>query len=108
MITYFGTLYFLTFARASSSTPDATAVPGGIKVPNTGIPTTIPELFQFALKYLTALAYPLAFAAILYTAYLLIMSGGKPDGFATVKKNIVFVTTGLFLIIFAVIICKVR
>lgn len=77
-----------------------------IKLPVTTSPNTIPELFQRALQFLTALAYPLAFLAILYTAFLLIMAGGKPDGYAAVKKNIVYITIGLFLIIFAVIMMK--
>lgn len=53
------------------------------------------------LGLITSLAYPLAFLAILYSAYILISSVGKPEAFTTAKKNISFLLIGIFLIVFA-------
>jgi hypothetical protein len=54
------------------------------------------------IEILLSLAYPLAFASIVYSAYVLISSNGNPDAFTKVKKNILYMVTGLFLIIFSV------
>ena len=54
------------------------------------------------IEILLSLAYPLAFASIVYSAYVLITSNGNPDAFTKLKKNLTYLITGLFLIVFSV------
>ncbi len=49
---------------------------------------------------LITISYPLAFLALLFCAYLLISSAGNPDAYAKVKKNVMNVVIGVFLIVF--------
>jgi hypothetical protein len=65
---------------------------------------TVETLANNILDLLIWAAYPLAFLAFVYTSYLLIISMGKPEAYATAKKHILWVITGIFLIIFANII----
>jgi membrane glycosyltransferase len=55
------------------------------------------------IEILLSLAYPLAFAAIVYSSFILITSNGNPDAFTKVKKNLTYLVTGLFLIVFSVV-----
>ena len=55
------------------------------------------------IDLLLAVAYPLAFAAIIYSAYLLITSAGNPEAYVKTKKNVMYLITGMFLIVFAII-----
>ena len=78
-----------------------------IDIPSRAIETSATfGVIDFAnriIEFLLSVAYPLAFAAIIYISYLLITSGGNPDAYGKVKKNITYLVTGLFLIVFAVI-----
>ncbi len=74
-----------------------------VAIPATGRPADVPDLFNKLLDILVRLAYPLAFIALLYTAYILITSAGKPEAYVTAKKNITYLVIGIFLILFAVI-----
>lgn len=58
------------------------------------------------LGLMTSFAYPLAFLAVMYSAFLLISSAGKPEAMVTAKKNISYVVIGIFLIVFAVVFVK--
>jgi hypothetical protein len=55
---------------------------------------------------LTNLAYPLAFVGIIYSAYLLLTSMGSPEAYAKTKKNIIYITTGIALIVFTAILFR--
>lgn len=63
--------------------------------------TTFPLLANRILDLLTAIAYPLAFLSLVYSAYLLITAGGKPEAWTTTKKNLLNLCIGVFLISFA-------
>lgn len=92
-------LYFLTnAAHAADSVPviQQTSIAADA---NTGVSS----LANFVIALLTNLAYPLAFVAIIYTAYIFITSMGKPDAYEKGKKNIVYLVIGLGLIIFSTI-----
>lgn len=52
---------------------------------------------------LTFLIYPLAFASLVYSAYLLLSSAGNPDAWGKAKKNVTYIVTGVFLAVFAAI-----
>jgi hypothetical protein len=71
-----------------------------------GTPTTVEGLANQLLSLLTGLAYPIAFICLVYTAYLLITAGGKADAWTTAKKNILNLTIGIFLIVFAAIMVR--
>jgi len=64
----------------------------------TGTVTSAADLANRLQSVLTLLAWPLAFAAVLYTAYILLTAGGTPDGWTKAKKNLVNVLIGFFLI----------
>ncbi len=55
------------------------------------------------LNLLLFVAWPIGFAAILYSAYLLINSGGSPDAYAKAKKNITYLLIGFTLISLAAV-----
>ena len=74
---------------------------------NDSASTGVTSLFNRLLDLLTFLAYPLALAAIIYTAYLLITSYGSPDGYTKAKKNLVYGVTGIGLIMGAVILVNI-
>jgi len=65
--------------------------------PNSGIS----QLANRLLNFLLFLVYPVAFAGLVYTAYLLITSAGNPDAWAKAKKNIAYMVIGIFIIVFA-------
>ena len=71
-----------------------------------GSPTPDSIANNFA-SFLLWLAWPLGSIAIFYTAYLLVTSGGKPDAMEKGKKNLIYLVSGLALIIFAVVILRV-
>lgn len=73
---------------------------------NTDAGTGIQALANRILQIIIVFAYPLAFIAIVYSAYQLITSMGKPDAYASAKKNITYVFIGIFLVIFAGIIVR--
>ena len=60
------------------------------------------DLASRIVDILSALAYPLAFAGIIYTAYILVTASGSPDGWTKAKKNLSYILTGFFLIFGAV------
>lgn len=60
----------------------------------------LPNFAERIYHILTQLAYPLAFAAIIYTAYILLTSLGKPEGYERAKKNLIYLVTGIGLIVF--------
>ena len=64
--------------------------------------TGVTILLNRIVDTLTFFAYPLALAGLLYSAYLLITSFGNPDAYAKAKKNVIFLLTGIFLIVGAV------
>jgi hypothetical protein len=66
-----------------------------------GVIDSLPKLANHLLNIMLFFAYPLAFIAVVYTAYMLVNSGNKPEGYATAKKNIMYLATGIFLIIFS-------
>lgn len=59
------------------------------------------QLANRIVQTLEAVAYPLAIAGIVYSAYVLITSVGNPDALKTAKKNIMYILTGVFLVVFA-------
>jgi hypothetical protein len=61
----------------------------------------VTELASRLLNDLLFLAYPLSFAAVVYSAYLLISSAGNPDAWTKAKKNITNLVIGIFFIVFA-------
>lgn len=82
-----------------------------VKVPTTSLPSSgananeiANHLADYILSVLTYLAYPLGFAAIVYSAYILVSSSGSPDAYAKAKKNVTYLVIGVFLIVFAIII----
>lgn len=68
--------------------------------------TTFADVANHILNLMLAIALPLAFVAILYSAFILLTSGGKPEAYAQVKKNVIYLLTGFFLIIFSTIILR--
>lgn len=70
-------------------------------------PNSIPSTLAVRIYHLlTDLAYPLAFVGIIYSAYLLATSMGNPEGYAKTKKNIIYITTGIALILFTAVIFR--
>jgi hypothetical protein len=63
-------------------------------------PGFLPSIGERIVALLLFFAYPLAFIGLLYSAYLLIVSAGKPEGYNNAKKNITFIITGIFIIVF--------
>lgn len=57
-------------------------------------------------ELLIALAFPLAVASILYSVYTLLVSQGDPKAYEKVKKILIFMTLGIFLIVFAVVMVR--
>jgi len=68
---------------------------------NDGPGTGVQALADRLLHILLAVAYPLAFIAIVYSSYQLIMSSGKPEPYAQAKKNLTYLFIGIFLITIA-------
>jgi len=68
---------------------------------NDGPGVGIQSLAERILHILLAVAYPLAFIAILYSSYQLITSAGKPEPYAKAKANLINLFIGIFLIIIA-------
>lgn len=65
----------------------------------TGIVALAERIYQLFI----AVAYPLAFIALLYVSYTLITSAGNPEGYAKAKKQMIYVITGIFLIVFSTV-----
>ncbi len=65
------------------------------------------DLFNRLSEFLIALAFPLAIAAIIYSAYMLLTSQGKPEAYEKTKKNILYLIIGMFFMIFSSIMVKV-
>ena len=78
-----------------------------VNVPDEKIdPSAGTGVIQFVnriIDIMLSIAYPLAFFSVLYSAYLLITSAGNPDAYAKTKKNVTYLITGVFLIVFAVV-----
>jgi hypothetical protein len=66
----------------------------------------VASLAARSLEYLTIVAAPLAIGGIFFMAYKLVTSAGNPEAFNSAKKNILSIITGIFLVVFAVIIVK--
>lgn len=88
------------FIEKAYAAENIISVPSGLFA--NGPKTTAGDIANGILSLLTSLAYPLAFLALLYTAYILVSSLGKPEAYTTAKKNITYVVIGIFLIVFAV------
>jgi formate/nitrite transporter FocA (FNT family) len=73
---------------------------------STGAGSGAHDIADRALKLLLAFAYPIAFIGIVYTAYQLITSAGKPEPYAAAKKNLTYLVTGIFIITFAAVIVR--
>jgi hypothetical protein len=86
---------------AQAANPDLSTLPQGnlSNAANSGVGA----LANRIIDTLSFLAYPLAFAAIVYTAYVLITAGNSPDGWTKAKKNVSFILIGFFLIFGAII-----
>ena len=69
--------------------------PLGSTEPGTGLAV----LANRILDTLLAVAWPLAFIGILYSAYILISSAGKVEAYTTAKKNIGYLFIGITVII---------
>ena len=67
--------------------------------PDNSAATGIPVLLNRILNLLIAIAWPLAFAGLVYSAYTLLTSAGQVEAYSTVKKNIGFIVTGIVVII---------
>lgn len=59
----------------------------------------LPAIANRIANILTALAYPLAFAGIIYSVYMLIANSGNPDALKTTKKNIGYIMGGIFILV---------
>jgi len=77
-----------------------------LTIPGPGTVTTVPDLFNRALDLLTFAAYPLGFLCLLFCAWLLLTSAGKPEAWTTAKTNLLNLVLGIFLIVFAAIIVR--
>ena len=55
---------------------------------------------------LLAIAFPLAFAAIVYSSYLLITSAGKPEAVQAARKNLTYLVTGIVVIVFGLFVVR--
>jgi hypothetical protein len=89
-------------ATAQAATVPSIGLPQG-QLSSTAANTGIAALANRVVDTLSSLAYPLAFAAIVYTAYVLITAGSSPDGWTKAKKNISYIVIGFFLIFGAVL-----
>jgi hypothetical protein len=54
-------------------------------------------------EILLVLAIPLAIMGIIFTASTLIQAAGKPDGYVKAKKMLLYIVTGIFIIVFAAV-----
>ena len=93
-----GPWHWIAVARAAD--PNLPNIPQSAINDTAGSGVTI--LLNRIVEALTFLAYPLALAGLLYSAYLLITSFGSPDAYNKAKKNVIFILTGIFLIVGAV------
>ena len=89
---------------AYAANPSLTGLPQGPLDNSAG--TGLTALANRIVDTLSFLAYPLAFAAIVYTAYVLITAGNSPDGWTKAKKNISYIVIGFFLVFGAVLFIK--
>lgn len=64
----------------------------------------LPEIANRVATFLQIMAWPLAFVGLIYSAYILISSAGNPDAWTKAKKNVGYIATGIFLLVFTVII----
>jgi|GEM_PF-6884246 len=55
---------------------------------------------------LLAVAIPLAVIGVIYAAVALIQSAGKPDAYTKAKKILLYVGTGIFLLVFAALLVQ--
>jgi len=55
---------------------------------------------------LLAVAIPLAIVGVVYAAIALIQASGKPDGYTKARKNLMYVVTGIFLLVFSALIVR--
>ncbi|MBU6388972.1 hypothetical protein KGQ71_00475 [Patescibacteria group bacterium] len=92
----------LRFVLTSLSGIAYAAAPGAPQLPPTLPIHSIADIANRILNVLLVFAYPLAFLALLYSAYLLITSAGKSDAYTKVKKNILYLSIGIFVIAMAV------
>jgi hypothetical protein len=73
---------------------------------NTDAGQGVQALFDRILRLMLVFAYPLAFVSLVYSAYLLITSAGKPEAYGAARKNINYLLVGSLIIIFAVYIVR--
>ncbi len=64
------------------------------------------EFLNHIVEILLVLAIPLAILSVVYAAFSLIRSQGKPEGYANAKKYITYVVIGIFFIVFAGILVR--
>lgn len=92
--------WFVPVAHAAASDLFQIPAPGGQKLaPN----DVLPYVLNLVLSQLVSFAYPLGFICLLYCAYILITSAGKPEAYTKAKQNVTYLAIGIFLIVFAVV-----
>jgi hypothetical protein len=62
--------------------------------PGTGVQVLLERVVNLMLD----VAIPLAFIGIVYTAWQVITSAGKPDAYGAARKNIAYIATGIFIL----------
>ena len=96
-------LFDIVRAASDISISDApTLVGSGAPTANNAVAAVLNRIAELML----VIAIPLAIIGVIYAAIALIRAAGKPDGYTNAKKYLLAVTTGIFLIVFAVIIVR--
>ena len=62
--------------------------------------------FNHLAEILLTVALPLAFIAIVFAAYKLIVAQGNPDAYKNAKNVMMYVLLGIFFVVFAAIIVR--
>lgn len=74
---------------------------------NTDAGTGVQDLLNRIVNLMLALAFPLAFIGIVFSAWKLISSAGNAAALATAKKNIIYITIGIAVLTLGLVVIKV-
>jgi hypothetical protein len=91
--------FLIETAVAATPTPGLLGGAGAINSTNANVAAG--AFLNRIADLLLAIALPLAILAVVFAAYSLIKSQGKPDGYANAKKYLIYVASGIFFIVFA-------